>query len=137
MSDQMERPPLTHTVKLEDGVEKEIKMSYGLFQDLQRVTPDPGAIVEVITMDAPARDYMIRRALTDSRKMITKEEDLIPMEDCGLDDPTEIAGLLKWISGHLLYFFATAAGDLKKVAEVMQAKLGNLQPQPSSAGSAS
>jgi hypothetical protein len=46
-------------------------MSYGLFQDLQRLVPDAGQIVDTIAAD-PTRDYIIRRCLTAEKKIITE-----------------------------------------------------------------
>lgn len=126
----MERPPLTHTVKLEDGGEHTVKLSYGLHQDLQRLTPDPGQIVEMLTSDPQARDYVFRRCMTPSKKIITNMEELTPAENILVDDPDEIDALLQWVARHLLYFFATSAGGLKRSATLLQAALEAAQPNP-------
>jgi hypothetical protein len=125
------RPPLTVTINLEDGSEQEIKMSYGLFNDLQRSIPDPAAVVDTMLSDPYTRDYVIRRAMTPLKKMVKDPDtELLPVEDCGLDDPDEIDKLLQWIVGHMLYFFATSAGGLKRLSDQLQAKLAQAPLAP-------
>jgi len=136
----IQRPPLTVTVKQEDGTEKTIKLTYGLHQDLQRLVPDPASLIETITSDPYTRDYVIRRCLTDSKKIITKpDEELIPAENVQIDDPDEIDKILQWVAGHMLYFFATSAGGLKQLGEIFRAQFAPStdQPDPSTTGSES
>jgi len=130
------RPPLTHTVQLEEGQSKVIKMTYGLFNDMQRVTPDPTAILTVVQEDAWTRDYLVRRALTDKKGAVTDEDQLIQIEDAGVEDPEEVAKLLEWITGHLLFFFGTSARGLKRLSE--EFKIDESSPtEPSTSGSQS
>lgn len=132
---EMERPPLTHTVKLEEG-EHTVKMSYGLFQDLQRLIPDTAAIVDTVIADPFTRDYIQRRCMTDTKKMVKDmEAELVDPETLGLSDPDEINALLQWAVGHLLYFFATSAGGLKQLSAQLAQKLTLGQPAPSMSGS--
>lgn len=134
----LERPPLTLTVKLEES-EASIKMSYGLFNDLQRMISDPAALVETIMGDPYVRDYAVRRCLTPTKKMVTNpDEELVPVEKIGLDDPAEIDKLLQWVAGHMLYFFATSAGGLKRLGEAFKGTLNpdaEALPAPSTIGS--
>lgn len=115
MSD-LKRPALKLIVKLDEG-EKTIKWTYGLSQDLQRVCPDAAAIFDVMLGDAPTREYLMRRALTESRALIKDMDELVDPADVGLDDPDEQNKLLNWLVEHLLYFFATSAGGLKRLGE--------------------
>lgn len=134
----LERPPLTLDVKLESGDDHKIKLSYGLFQDLQRLIPDPASIVDTVTSDPYTRDYVIRRCMTPLKKMVTKiDEELIPAEEMPIDDPDELDKILQWVVGHMLYFFATSAGGLKQLGEVFQDNLSltTVPPAPSTAGS--
>lgn len=125
------RPPLSITLRLEDETEYTVKMSYGLFQDLQRMVPDTAAIVDTILADPFAREYCLRRAMTPTKKIIADaEKELIPAEDVKLDDPDEINKLLQWIVGHLLYFFATSAGGLKQLSVLFKALDTSTQDQP-------
>lgn len=136
MSEKLERPPLKITIKLSEG-EHVVHMTYGLFSDLQRMCPDAGQLLEAGLSDAWARDYIVRRCMTDSKKMLTKEEDLIQPEDMKLDDPCEVEKLLSWVTGHLLYFFVTSAEGLKKMGAKFQAQIGITPATPSKSGSES
>lgn len=129
------RPPLTLTVTLEDETEYTIKMSYGLFNDLQRTIPDAAAVVDTMLADPYTRDYIIRRCMSPVKKMVKDpEKELLPVEEIGLDDPDQIDKLLQWVTGHLLYFFATSAGGLKLLSEQFKQQV---QPAPSTSGSQS
>jgi hypothetical protein len=136
MSEKLERPPLKIHTKLSEG-EYTVHMSYGLFSDLQRMCPDVAQLLEAGLSDAWARDYIIRRCMTDSKKMITDEKDLIQPEDMKLDDPVEIEKLLSWVTGHLLYFFVTSAAGLKKMGEKFQSQIQTTPAAPSKSGSES
>lgn len=137
MSDELKRPPLTHTVQLEDKKSIEIKLSYGLFNDLQRVCPDPGTLMEAGLGDPFARDFIVRRCFTDTKKTITDEKDMTNQEDIPIEDPEEVEKLISWVVGHLLYFFARSAEKLRLMGQEFQATLGPLpdQPLPSNDGS--
>jgi hypothetical protein len=139
MTAKIERPPLTVTVKQDDDTEHTIKLTYGLFQDLQRLIPDPAAIVQTITTDPYTRDYAVRRCMTPTKKMITDpENELIPADEMPIDDPDEIDKILQWVVGHMLYFFATSAGGLKQLGELFKGTLSlpeEDQPAPSTTGS--
>jgi hypothetical protein len=132
---ELQRPPLKIELKLEDGGTTEVRWTYGLSQDLQRVTPDAGAILDVIASDPGARDYLIRRALTPAKKMIKDLDELVDPGDVGLDDSDEVNKLLEWITGHLLYFFILSAGGLKKLGGQFSQQMQALAPPaPSSDG---
>lgn len=135
----IKRPDLTITLKLEDDKEETIKLTYGLFQDLQRAVADPAILIEVITSDPFTRDYIIRRCLTPTKKLIKDPDtELIQAEDVTLVDLDEIDRLLQWVAGHMLYFFATSAGGLKRLGEVFKNNLmddAQVPPVPSTTGS--
>lgn len=137
---ELKRPPLTIEVTIDDGTTKEIKLSYGLFNDLQRTLPDPGAVLDTMIADPYTRDYIIRRCMTPTKKIVKDPEtELVAAEDTGLDDPDEIDKLLQWVTEHMLYFFAISAGGMKRLSEAFKVKLGPLpdQPAPSTSGSPS
>lgn len=118
----MERPALTHTVG-----EKEIKWTYGLQRDMERMLPDAEqAITEVLT-NPYTRDYLVRRALTDIKKSVTDEAELIAIEDIDLD-PDEQLALLDWVTGHLLYFFSRSAANLSRQGLSFKTTLDQLAP---------
>jgi hypothetical protein len=133
---ELKRPDLKIALVGEDGETVEVKMTYGLFNDLQRTVPDAGNIVSIISSDPFTRDYLLRRCLTPVRKIITDDSELIPAEDVTIDNPDEIDKLMQWVAGHLLYFFATSAGGLRQLGEAFKGKLQLPdQPAPSSNGS--
>lgn len=93
--------------------EVEIRMCHGLMCDFQRMVPDAASAVEFILNDSFVRDYLVRRALTNTRKSIEKMEDLIDHEDVDLDTD-EILELVDWISEHLLYFFVRSVENFSQ-----------------------
>lgn len=136
----VKRPPITLEVKDDEGGEITIKLTYGLFQDLQRLVPDAGAIVDTITADPYTRDYIIRRCLTPVKKIVKDmDKELVAAEDLTVNDPEQIESILQWVAEHLLYFFAISAGKLQRSAEAFTTALKPTadQPAPSKTGSQS
>lgn len=136
MTEKLVRPPLKITVKLDEG-EHTVHMTYGLFSDMQRVCPDPGVVLEAGLTDPFARDYLIRRCMTESKKMISDEKELIAPEDMNLSDPDEIEKLLAWVTGHLLYFFARSAKGLADLGQKFKSQMEKTPVAPSKTGSES
>jgi hypothetical protein len=94
--------------------EAEIRMCHGLMCDFQRMVPDASSAVNYILNDSFVRDYLVRRALTPSRKSIEKLEDLVDHDEVDLDTD-EVLSLVDWISEHLLYFFVKSAENLSRM----------------------
>lgn len=139
-SGPIERPPLKIEITLDNGETQEIKMSYGLFNDLQRAIQEPTQIIETVMADPYTRDYIFRRCFTDTKRHIKDESELIPEEDMPVGDPEQLDKLLQWVSRHMLYFFATSAGGLKQLAAAFKAAMpsaSEAQPDPSTSGSES
>jgi hypothetical protein len=102
----MKRPDLTFTAG-----DQEIRWTYGLQLDLQRLVPDTENVIAAIMGDTYVRDYLVRRALTPLKKSVLDEAELITAEDIDLD-PDQVLALLEWISGHLLHFFSRSVTNL-------------------------
>lgn len=137
---ELKRPPLKIELELDEGGTREIKMTYGLFNDLQRAIQNPEDVIQTVISDPFTRDYLFRRCLTDTKKAIKDENDLIAEEDMPIGNPDELDKLLQWVAGHMLYFFATSAGGLKQLGEAFKAMLpseSEAQPAPSTTGSES
>lgn len=117
-----ERPPLTITLG-----EKTYKMTYGLQMDIHRLVPDPTQVISLMTTDPYLRDYIIRRVLTDSPKMIQDDDDLIPAEEVDLSSD-EIVEILDWVGGHVLSFFLQSAQAAANLGRKYQDQLGQLMP---------
>lgn len=118
---ELPRPPL----RLRINDDKDVKMTYGLLMDLQRLLPDaPSAMAHIMT-DPYTQDYVVRRVLTDSKGAVTKEDELIPVEDVDLT-PEKIEEILSWVVQHILSFFAQRAGSLTLLGEQFKTALPNL-----------
>lgn len=115
------RPDLTITVKRDDG-DYEIKMTYGLEMDLRRVMPDPSAAMSLAMLDSETQDFIIRRCLTDKKKAIRSDEELIPVEEVDIDTEAGDAIIL-WALEHQLYFFAKRARGMVELAARQKAKI--------------
>lgn len=123
----MKRPELTFKAG-----EIEVRWTYGLQLDLQRLVPDAESMIESIMTDTYTKDYIIRRALTPLKRSITEAADLVLVEDVDLD-PDQLLSLIDWVSAHMLYFFVTSATNLAAKGAEFKASLPSL---PSTAGSA-
>ena len=105
-------PPLTYTT---NG--KEIRWTYGLQQDLTRMVPQVDSLMDAVMDNAYARDYLIRRVLTDHKGFVTDPDTQLILPDDVMLSPDEEIDLLEWIAGHLLYFFVTSPLRVKALAE--------------------
>lgn len=119
MSDN--KPPLT--IKVGDQT---IKMTYGLQMDLQKMIPDSGQIVAMLTDDPFIRDIVIRRVLTPADHPVTDDDSLIGADKIEIDADTALA-ILDWVSEHLLYFFVKSAGQAARLANGYKDQMGQLQ----------
>lgn len=137
MTDTLAMTAPKRTFKVGD---KEIRMCHGLMCDFQRMVPDATSAVSFIVNDPFVRDYLVRRALTDSRKSIEKEEELIDHDQIELDTD-EVLELIDWIAEHLLYFFVKSVENFNKLTSRMELPKADKspetdQPLPSADGSA-
>ncbi len=127
MTDQLpDRPPLRLTVG-----DQQIKMTYGLEMDLRRLLPDPVSALSAVMNDPFIQDYVIKRCLSPSKKMISDFKDLDNIEvELDADDTER---LLMWAVDHILYFFAMRASSIEKA----MARYPGIRPNPSNDGSES
>jgi hypothetical protein len=106
-SDPAPTAPMTLPTRPELSIEvggKSYKMTYGLEMDIRRLLPDPATALTLIQTDPYTQDYIVRRVLTESNKIINDPADLIAIEEVGIDsDETEM--VLMWATEHALYFF--------------------------------
>lgn len=118
----------------------EIRMCHGLMCDFQRLVPDVTSAVDYILNDSFVRDFLVRRALTPTRKSVDNDKDLIDHELVELDTD-EILDLINWIAEHLLYFFVRSAENLSRMTAQMDVPVADSTPtdpaQPSEDGSPS
>lgn len=124
----MDRPSLTF-----DAAGTELRWTYGLQLDIQRLVPDAENTISSIMGDPFVRDYLVRRALTPIKRSITDEKELVQIEDIELD-PDQVIDLLDWISGHLLYAFMRTATNLSARGAEFKAGLPKVLSELSATG---
>ena len=110
----MERPNSTFDLKIGEEV-RTIKMSYGLFNEIMTVIPNPENIGDLLITDAGLRDYIVRRILTGNKK-ITTDEDLVDAFELDID-MDDLSDLVTWVGDHVLYFFMTSAAKTQKLGQ--------------------
>lgn len=98
-----------------NGETKEIAMSYGLFNEVMKAIPNPQAIDQLLVSDPYLRDYIIRRVLTDKRK-IESEDDLIDPFDLDIDLDV-LDDLLGWVADHIMGFWLRSGKQTAAILE--------------------
>lgn len=120
-----ERPPLT--IEVNGDV---IKMTYGLEMDLRRLLPDAQTALILLREDVFTQDYLIRRVLTKSNKMLTDPDQLISLDETDLSSD-DVERILTWVGEHALYFFVKRIASLAALG----VRYNQAPPTPSSDGS--
>lgn len=124
----MERPNLEFTLRL-NGEPTVVKMTYGLFNEIMNVIPNPEDIGDLLIKNAGLRDYVIRRMLTGNKRVL-KEEDLIDPFDMDIDIG-ELDNLVNWVGDHVLYFFMTSAQKTVELGQKYEATIRQLSQSSS------
>lgn len=131
---EMEPPELLF--KFPDNIDRApIKMTYGLEMDIRRMLPDPQAAMTLLLGDPVTQDYLIRRCLTDKKKIITDYDDLIGEDELEDLSPELRDEILMWAGRHALYFFAKRTRGVATLGVNLQQLLPTLLPQPLPSGS--
>lgn len=131
---EMEAPPLTF--KFPDEIDRpSIKMTYGLEMDIRRMLPDPQTAMSLLLGDPVTQDYIIRRCLTDKKKIITDWNDLVGEDQLEDLSPDLRDDILMWAARHSLFFFAKRTRGVANLGVDLQNLLPTLLPQPSPTGS--
>ncbi len=112
-------------LRLQVSDEYQVKMSYGLLMDLQRLLPGPEQAMTLVMTDPYTQDYVIRRVMTPSKATILKMEDLVAAESFDLE-PSQVEGILTWVVQHILHFFAQRASMLAKTGQQFKTALPSL-----------
>jgi hypothetical protein len=103
----------------------QVKMSYGLLMDLQRLLSTPEAAMTLVLTDPYTQDYVVRRVMTPSKATIMKMEDLVEADSFDLE-PEQVERILTWVVQHILHFFAQRAAMLAKTGERFKTALPSL-----------
>jgi hypothetical protein len=128
----LQRPSLEFHLKL-NGESHTIKMTYGLFNEVMVVIPNPEDIGELLITNAGLRDYIIRRMLTGNKR-VTNEEDMVDAFSMDVDI-TDLNNLVAWVGDHILYFFMTSAAKTAELAQKYQETITQLAQSKSGAES--
>jgi len=97
---------MDNTIEVKIGGEpQEVKMTYGLLNELARVIGDID-VIPMIGIEADVRDSIIRAIFSkrDAQGKIKQEVDIFNF-DIDVDD---LQDLLEWVGGHVLDFFLTS-----------------------------
>lgn len=131
----MDLPKPSRTFDLTiSGERQTIAMTYGLFNEIMRVIPEPGKIQDLVVTDPYLRDYVVRRMLTGNKR-VERDEDLIDPFELDLDID-ELDDLVAWVAEHVLHFFMKSAEKTAKIGERYQPVVERLtQLNQSQAGS--
>lgn len=100
------------SIKLEESG-LEFTMTYVLLNDILRFVGNIDEAVLALTTDQRTRNLVIRRLLTDNKKPVNEDADLIPMEEVEIDI-YELDDLLAWVMEHITYFFMRMADKVTK-----------------------
>lgn len=114
-----------------DAAGYEVRMCHGLMCDFQRLVPDASSAVNYILNDSFVRDFLVRRALTPTKRSVEDVKDLIDHEEVDLDTD-EVLDLVNWIAEHLLYFFVKSAENLSRLTGQMDLPAEATDPTPPS-----
>lgn len=112
-------------LRLQVNDEYQVKMTYGLLMDLQRLLPSPEAAMTSVMTDSYTQDYVIRRVMTPSKATIMKMEDLVTADNFDLE-PEQVEKILGWVVQHILHFFAQRASMLAQTGERFKTALPSL-----------
>lgn len=91
-------------------------MTYVVMNDILRFVGTIDQAMASIMTDQDTRNLIIRRLMTDNKKPIQKDEDLIPMEDVDVDI-YDLDDLFAWVLDHVTYFFMRMASKVSESTE--------------------
>lgn len=121
----MNRPDLKIAVMVGE-TSREVKWTYGLSTDIQRLVPTVDAALSHLQFRPEIRDYVLRRCLTDRKGFVMDESALTGAEEIDQIEPEAVLKVLDWVQGHLLYFFGTSAESTHTRATALKDVLGRL-----------
>ena len=121
-------PSPTYTVP---STGKELKMSYGMYNDIMRLIGNPQDATQLLIMDATTRDLVLRRLFTDNNKSIQQTEELIDSFEIDIL-PSELDGIVAWVADHASYFLLSTGRAMNTVIEKYRGQTEELTEQVSS-----
>lgn len=123
------------TYKIESS-DRELRMSYGMFNDIMRIIGHSEDLSIVLITDPMVRDLVIRRLFTDTKQSVNKEEDLINAFDIEVL-PSELDGVLSWVADHASHFMLSTGRAMRGILEKYQDQIPQPDPVPENQSSPS
>lgn len=114
------------TIDVKLGAEtREVKMSFGLLNEISRKVGDMDAIPEM-ALNADLRDEVLISLLSkrDSRGRITEEISFFELDAT----PEQISVLIEWAGAHVADFFLTSLEKTKNLIEQREGRIKALMP---------
>lgn len=102
--------------KLTISNDRELFMSYGMFNDIMRILGTPDDVAFIMINDASTRDLVMRRLFTDKSIMMKEESDLIGTHELELTH-RDVTDIVAWVTDHATYFLVSTGQQLKPVLE--------------------
>lgn len=108
-----------------NGETREVKMTYGLLDQLCRISGDVDAAL-LLAIDHDLRHAALSAIFAERDKTgkITKEFNAFEFDA----DPEDVTGLLDWAGAHVLDFFLKAATRAQKTGSDRRAQMEALTP---------
>lgn len=106
-------PSPTYTVPSNN---KELRMSYGMYNDIMRLVGDPQSATQLLITDATTRDLVVRRLFTENNKSVTQTDELIDSFEIDIL-PSELDGIVAWVADHVAYFLLSTGTKMNEVVE--------------------
>jgi hypothetical protein len=106
----------------------ELRMSYGMFNDIMRLIGNVQDVSGLLITDAMTRDLVIRRLFTDNKKSVESTDELISAYEIEIS-PSELDGILGWVADHSAHFLLSTGRSLTKVMEKYQDQLPQNQKE--------
>ena len=91
-------------------------MTYVVMNDILRFVGTIDQAMASIMTDQDTRNLIIRRLMTDNKKPIEKDEDLIPMSEVEIDI-FDLDDVFAWVLDHVTYFFMRMASKVSASTE--------------------
>jgi hypothetical protein len=106
---------------------KELRMSYGMFNDIMRLVGDVQDVSTMLITDATTRDLVIRRLFTENNKAVEKTEELVDSYSIDIL-PSEMDGILAWVADHSAHFLLSTGRAMTTVVKKYQDQMPKDEP---------
>jgi hypothetical protein len=108
----------------------ELRMSYGMFNDIMRLVGNPQDAMQLLITDSVTRDLVIRRLFTDNKKSIDKVEELTDSFEIEVL-PSEIDGIVGWVADHCAHFLLSTGRAMMNVETKYKSQMDEVKEKAS------